>query len=169
MQMPCLQRVVIVRFGLALTLVLVVPAAIAAPGASAAEAAQSCHDLPRPQDIATVSSAAQIPDAYVARLNAGDAVSVTALFADAAVPRGPDGVLRIGRAALLEFYEGVLTNGALDMAVGTSAAEGNRVIFELVSRQACDDADPATAVDVITVNDDGKIQDFTVFYRPDGS
>ena len=45
------------------------------------------------------------------------------------------------------------------MAVGTSAAEGNRVAFELVSRQACDDADPATAVDVITVNDDGKIQE----------
>ena len=163
MQIARMQRDLTLRFGLA----LVVLAALAVGGA--AEAAQSCHDLPRPQDIATVSSAAQIPDAYVARLNAGDAVSVTDLFADDAVHRGPDGVIRIGRAALLEFYEGVLTNGALDMAVGTSAAEGNRVIFELVSRQACDDADPATAVDVITVNDDGKIQDFTVFYRPDGS
>ena len=139
MQIARMQRDLTLRFGLA----LVVLAALAAGGA--AEAAQSCHDLPRPQDIATVSSAAQIPDAYVAR------------------------VIRIGRAALLEFYEDVLANGALDMAVGTSAAEGNRVIFELVSRQACDDADPATAVDVITVNDDGKIQDFTVFYRPDGS
>ena len=162
MQIPSLQHALTVRLGLA----LVVLAASAAGGA--AEAAQSCHDLPQPQDM-EVTSAAQIPDAYVARLNAGDAVRVTDLFADDAVHRGPDGVIRIGRAALLEFYEGVLTNGALDMAVGTSAAEGNHVAFELVSRQACDDADPATAVDVITVNDDGKIQDFTVFYRPDGS
>ena len=162
MQIPSLQHALTVRLGLA----LVVLAASVAGGA--AEAAQSCHDLPQPQDM-EVTSAAQIPDAYVARLNAGDAVRVTDLFADDAVHRGPDGVIRIGRAALLEFYEGVLTNGALDMAVGTSAAEGNRVAFELVSRQACDDADPATAVDVITVNDDGKIQEFTVFYRPDGS
>ena len=164
MQMYRLQRVMTVRF----SLVLVVLAAVAAAGAGAAEAAQSCHDLPQPQDM-EVTSAAQIPDVYVARLNAGDAVRVTDLFADDAVHRGPDGVIRIGRAALLEFYESVLTNGALDMAVGKSATEGNSVIFELVSRQACDDADPATAVDVIEVNDDGKIQDFTVFYRPDGS
>ena len=164
MQIPHLPRVLTARTGLA----LVVLAAVAAPGAGAAEAAQSCHDLPQPQDM-EVTSAAQIPDAYVARLNAGDAEHVTDLFADDAVHRGPDGVIRIGRAALLEFYEDVLANGALDMAVGTSAAEGNRVAFELVSRQACDDADPATAVDVITVDDDGKIQDFTVFYRPDGS
>lgn len=162
MQIPSLRRVATVRLGLALVVLT------ASGMAGVAEAAQSCHDLPQPQDM-DVTSAAQIPDAYVARLNAGDAVRVTDLFADDAVHRGPDGVIRIGRAALLEFYEGVLANGSLDMAVGTSAAEGNRVAFELVSRQACDDADPATAVDVITVNDDGKIRDFTVFYRPDGS
>lgn len=164
MQISRLPRVATVRFGLAVAML----AALSMAAAGAAEAAQSCHDLPQPQDM-EVTSAAQIPDAYVARLNAGDAVRVTDLFADDAVHRGPDGVIRIGRAALLEFYEDVLANGSLDMAVGTSAAEGNRVAFELVSRQACDDADPATAVDVITVNDDGKIREFTVFYRPDGS
>ena len=163
MQKFRLQHVMTVRSAL----VLVVLAASGAAGA--AEAAQSCHELPQPQDMDVVSSAAQIPDAYVARLNAGDAERVTDLFADDAIHRGPDAVIRIGRAALLEFYEGVLANGPLDMAVGKSAAEGHRVAFELVSRQACDDADPATAVDVIEVNDDGKIQDFTVFYRPDGS
>ena len=164
MQISRLQRVVTVRFGLAMAVLAVVGAA----GAGAAEAAQSCHELPESQDVAVVSSAAQIPDAYVARLNAGDAEHVTDLFADDAVHRGPDAVIRIGRAALLEFYEGVLANGPLNMAVGKSVADGNRVAFELVSRQACDDADPATAVDVIDVNDGGKIQDFTVFYRPDG-
>ena len=164
MQMPNLRRVATAGFGLALA----VMAASGVAAAGAAEAAQSCHDLPMPQDM-EVTSAAQIPEAYVARLNAGDAVRVTDLFADDAVHRGPDAVIRIGRAALLEFYGDVLSNGALDMALGTSVADGNRVAFELISRTACDDADPATAVDVITVNDDGKIQDFTVFYRPDGS
>ena len=136
--------------------------------AGAAEAAQSCHDLPDAQDM-EVTSAAQIPEAYVARLNAGDAAHVTDLFADDAVHRGPDAVIRIGRAALLEFYEDVLANGALNMALGAAVADGNRVAFEIIAREACDDADPATAVDVIEVDDDGKITDFTVFYRPDGS
>ena len=136
--------------------------------AGAAEAAQSCHDLPDAQDM-EVTSAGQIPEAYVARLNAGDAAHVTDLFADDAVHRGPDAVIRIGRAALLEFYEDVLANGALNMALGAAVADGNRVAFEIIAREACDDADPATAVDVIEVDDDGKITDFTVFYRPDGS
>ena len=160
MQIFPMQRVATIGIGMAVAL-------LAASG-GAADAAQSCHDLPMPQDV-EVTSAAQIPAAYVARLNGGDAAHVTDLFADDAVHRGPDAVIRIGRAALLEFYEDVLANGALNMALGTSVADGNRVAFELVSREACDDADPATAVDVITVNDDGKIQDFTVFYRPDGS
>ena len=136
--------------------------------AGAAEAAQSCHDLPDAQDM-EVTSAGQIPEAYVARLNAGDAAHVTDLFADDAVHRGPDAVIRIGRAALLEFYSDVLANGALNMALGAAVADGNRVAFEIIAREACDDADPATAVDVVEVDDDGKITDFTVFYRPDGS
>ena len=158
------QRVVTVRCGM----VLVVLVTLAVGVAGAAEAAQSCRDLAKPHDLEVVSSAAQIPDAYVARLNAGDAEHVTDLFADDAVHRGPDAQIRTGRAALLEFYERVLANGPLDMAVGKSVADGQRVAFELVSLQACDDADPATAVDIIDVNADGKIQDFTVFSRPDG-
>ena len=159
------QRVVTVRCGM----VLVVLGTLALGAAGAAEAAQSCRDLAKPQDIEMVSSAAQIPDAYVARLNAGDAEHVTDLFADDAVHHGPNGVIREGRAALLEFYEGVLANGPLNMAVGKSVADGQRVAFELISLTACNDEDPATALDLIDVNDDGKIQDFTVFNRPDGS
>ena len=160
-----LQRVASVRFG---PLALVALLALAPAAAGDADAAQSCHELPKPQDMEVVTSAAQIPDAYVARLNEGDADRVTDLFADDAVHRGPDAVIRIGRAALLEFYERVLANGPLNMAVGKSVADDQRVAFELVSLTACNDADPATAVDVIDVNADGKIQDFTVFSRPDG-
>ena len=182
------QRVVSVRFGLALSAL----AALTLGVAGGAEAAQSCSDLVAPQDMEMVSSAAELPGVYIARVNLGDAERVTDLFADDAVHRGPDAVIRTGRAAgdyrlyypgrksagntrykpraaLLEFYGGILGNGPLNMAVGKSVAEGNRVAFELVRLDTCDDEDPATAVDLIEVNDEGKIQDFTVFSRPDGN
>ena len=91
------QRVVSVRFGL--VLVAFATLALGAPGA--AEAAQSCSDLAAAEDMEMVSSAAEVPGVYIARLNAGDAERVTDLFADDAVHRGPDGQIRRGRAAIL--------------------------------------------------------------------
>ena len=153
------------RFGLS----LVVLAALALGTAGAGEAAQSCSDLVAPQDMEMVSSAADIPGVYLARINMGDPERVTDLFADDAVHRGPDAVVRRGRAALLEFYGGIVGGGPLNMAVGKSVVEGNRVAFELVRVDDCNDEDRATAVDLIEVNEDNKIQDFTVFSRPDGN
>ena len=115
-----LQRVASVRFGLA-SFVL---AALALGVAGAAEAAQSCSDLVAPQDMEMVSSAAEVPGVYIARLNAGDAERVTDLFADDAVHRGPDGQIRSGRTAILAFYEGVLADGPRGLAVGKSVADG---------------------------------------------
>jgi ketosteroid isomerase-like protein len=161
-----LQRVASVRFGpLALVALLV----LAPAAAGAAEAAQSCRELAKPQDLEVVSSAAQIPDVYVARVNGGDAEHVTDLFADDAVHRGPDARIRKGRAAILEFYEGILASGPLEMAVGKSVADSGRVAFELINVEGCNEEDPATAVDLIDVNDANQIQDFTVFFRPDGN
>ena len=141
--------------------------ALGAPGA--AEAAQSCSDLAAAEDMEMVSSAAEVPGVYIARLNAGDAERVTDLFADDAVHRGPDGQIRRGRAAILAFYEGVLADGPRGLAVGKSVADGGRVAFELVNVEGCNDEDPATAVDLIDVNDANRIQDFTVFFRPSGN
>ena len=154
-----------VRFGLT----LVALAALALGTAGAAEAAQACSDLVAPQDMEMVSSPAEIPGVYLARINMGDPERVTDLFADDAVHRGPDAVVRRGRAALLEFYGGIVGGGPLNMAVGKSVVEGNRVAFELVRVDDCNDDDRATAVDLIEVNEDNKIQDFTVFSRPDGN
>lgn len=159
------RRVVPVRFGLAL--VALAALALGTPGPG--EAAQSCRDLPTAQDRDTVSSAAEVPGVYVARLNAGDAGRVTDLFADDAVHRGPDGQIRRGRAAILAFYQGVLAGGATGIAVGNSVADSRRVAFELVNVEGCNEEDPAIAVDLIEVDDANRIQDFTVFFRPDGS
>ena len=81
------QQIVSIRFGLALAVLAAL--ALGTPGTG--EAAQSCRDLAVAQDMETVSSAAEVPGVYVARLNAGDAERVTDLFADDAVHRGPDG------------------------------------------------------------------------------
>ncbi len=160
-----LQRVLSVRCGLALFVLAALT--LGAPGSG--EAAQSCSDLVAPADMEMVSSAAEVPGVYIARLNAGDAERVTDLFADDAVHRGPDGQIRRGRAAILAFYEGVLANGPRGLAVGKSVADGGRVAFELINVEGCNEEDPATAVDLIEVNDANRIQDFTVFFRPDGS
>ena len=158
------QQVGSVRWGLA----PVVLAALALGTPGTGEAAQSCRDLAVAQDMETISSAAEVPGVYVARLNAGDAERVTDLFADDAVHRGPDGQIRRGRAAILAFYEGVLANGAGGIAVGQSVADSGRVAFELVNVEGCNEEDPAIAVDVIEVDDANRIRDFTVFFRPDG-
>lgn len=127
---------------------------------------QSCHDLPEPQDQAVISSPAEMPSVYLARLNAGNREAIVDLFAPDAVHRGPNGQVRKGRAAIRQFYLG-LAEGPRKWAVGRSVADGNRVAFELVNRlQPCIEDDPAAAVDFMDINDEGQIQEFTVFMRP---
>ena len=155
--------VVFIRCGLA----LVVLVALALGVAGAEEAAQPCSDRVAPQDLETISSPAQVPGVYVARVNAGDAEHVTDLFATDAVHRGPDGQIRRGRAAILEFYEGILANGP-QVAVGKSVADRDRAAFELILLQGCNEEDTATAMEIVDINEDGRIQEFTVFVRPDG-
>ena len=148
-------------------LVLASMATIAPGAVGSSEAFQSCGDLVEPQDMATISSPAQMPGVYLARINAGDVEHVTNLFATDGVHRGPDGQIREGRAAIREFYEGILGSGPRKLAVGRSVADSHRVAFELINlQQPCNEDDPALAVDLMDINDDGQIQEFTVFSRP---
>jgi hypothetical protein len=104
---------------------------------------------------------------YLARLNEGNAEHVSNLFATDSVHRGPEGQVRKGRAAIREFYEGTFARGLGKFAVGRSVADSHRVTFELISLlQPCNEDDPALAVDVMDINEDGQIQEFTVFMRP---
>ena len=132
-----------------------------------AEVAQSCGDLPEPKDRAVISSPAQMPSVYLARLIEGNAEHVVDLFATDGVHRGPDGQIRKGRAAIREFYEGVLDGGPRKLAVGRSVADSHRVAFELINLLLpCNKDDPALAVDLMDINEDGQIQEFTMFSRP---
>lgn len=151
------------RWVLGLAILLMI--ALGSVGSS--EAAQSCGDLGEPQDMPTVSSPSQMPSVYLARINAGDPEHVTNLFAPDGVHRGPDGQIRRGRAAILEFYKGILGSGPRKLAVGRSVADDHRVAFELINvQQPCNEDDPALAVDLMDINEDGQIQQFTVFSRP---
>ena len=154
---------VLVRCGLAL--VCLVTLALGVAGAR--EVVQSCGDLVEPLDREVISSPAQVPGVYLARLNEGNAEHVSNLFATDAVHRGPEGQVRKGRAAIRAFYEGILASGPRKLAVGRSVAGSHRVAFELINLlQPCNEDDPAVAVDVMDINEDGQIQEFTVFSRP---
>ena len=140
---------------------------LALGAAGAEEVVQSCGDLVEPQDQGMISSPAEVPGVYLARINEGDAERVIDLFATDGVHRGPDGQVRKGRAAIREFYEGILAGGPRKLAVGRSVADSERVAFELVNLEPpCNEDDPALAVDVMDINEDGQIQEFTVFSRP---
>ena len=152
-----------VRYGLAL--VCLVALALGVTGSE--EVAQSCGDLVEPQDLEAISSPAQVPGVYLARLNEGNAERVSNLFATDAVHRGPEGQVTKGRAAIREFYAEILGSEPRKLAVGRSVADGHRVAFELINlQQPCSEDDPALAVDVMDINEDGQIQLFTVFWRP---
>ena len=165
-----------VSVGCVLALVCLVTLVLGVAGADVV--AQSCGDLVEPQDRDAISSPAQVPGVYLARINEGDADRISSLFAPDAVHRGPEGQVTKGRAAIREFYVEVLGNGVRGrdrrtspdgrrkMVVGRSVADGHRVAFELINLQDCNEDDPASAVDVMDINDDNQIQLFTVFWRP---
>ena len=128
---------------------------------------QACGDFPEPKDQAVVSSPAQMPSVYLARLIEGNAERVAELFAADGVHRGPDGQIRKGRVAIRKFYEGVLDEKPRKLAVGRSVTDSDSVAFELINlMEPCDKDDPAIAVDLMDINADGQIQKFTMFYRP---
>jgi len=52
------------------------------------------------------------------------------------------------------------------MSVGRTVIEGRKVVFELIDRESAPDpADPATAIDLMELDEAGQIASFTVFMR----
>ena len=148
-------------------LVLACVATVAPGSVGSAEAGQSCGNLTEPQDRATISSPAQVPAVYLARVAAGDAEHLSNLFAPDAVFRGNGGVVLNGRDEIREFFGKILGDTPPKLAVGRSVSDDNRVAFEVVSLQGpCNEADPATALDMMDINADGQVEVFAVFTRP---
>jgi hypothetical protein len=109
---------------------------------------------------------ADVPETYLSLIRGGDPEPLSQLFALDAVFQGPLGLLK-GREAIRQFYAGVFRNRVPQMVPGRIVIEGSKVVFELIDREAGRDAaDPASAIDLMELNDAGEIQRFTVFLRP---
>ena len=135
--------------------------------AGSEEIVQGCGDAVAPQDVASISTPAQVPSAYAARVNAGDAEHLSSLFATDVVFRGGRGQVLKGRAAVKALFEEILGSSRPSLGVGRVVADDRRVAFELISLQGpCNEEDPATAVDFMEINEDGQIESFTAFLRP---
>lgn len=131
-----------------------------------AASAQSC-DVDEPEDVASITAPAQVPYAYAARVNAGDAEHMSNLFAPDVVFRGGRGQVLKGRAAVRALFEEILSGSGPRLGVGRVVADDRRVAFELIRMGApCNEEDPATALDLMELNDDGQVVSFTAFIRP---
>jgi steroid Delta-isomerase len=106
--------------------------------------------------------------AYVDGFDAGDAASISALFADDAVIEDPVGKPRIsGRAAIDEFYANAVSAGTklvLDGPIRGSHGNGAAMAFTIVV--------PGMnlrirAIDVMTFNEEGKIVEMRAYWGPD--
>ena len=147
--------------------VLACMASLAHVSVGSAESAQSCGDVVEPQDVASISTPAQVPSAYAARVNAGDAEHLSNLFATDVLFRGGRGQVLKGRAAVRALFDELLGGGRPSLGVGRVVADDRRVAFELISLQGpCNEEDPAMAVDFMEINEDGQIESFTAFLRP---
>ena len=148
-------------------LVLACTASLTHVSAGPAESAQSCDDVVEPQDVALISTPAQVPSAYAARVNAGDAEHLSNLFATDVLFRGGRGQVLKGRAAVKALFDELLGGGGPTLGVGRVVADDRRVAFELIRLGApCNEEDPATALDFMEINEDGQVVSFTAFLRP---
>lgn len=148
-------------------IVLVCLATLTHVSPGAAESAQSCSDVVEPQDVESISTAAQVPSAYAARVNAGDAEHLSRLFATDVVFRGGRGQVLNGRAAVRALFDEILGGAGPRLGVGRVVADDRRVAFELIRLGGpCNEEDPATALDFMEINEQGEIVSFTAFLRP---
>ncbi len=134
--------------------------------ATSAASAQTC-DVVEPEDVASISTAAHVPNAYAARVNAGDAEHLSNLFAADVVFRGGRGQVLNGRAAVKALFDQILGGDGPRLGVGRVVADDRRVAFELIRLGGpCNEDDPATAMDFMEINEDGQVVSFTAFIRP---
>ena len=96
-------------------------------------------------------------------INAKDLTAVLDHYAEDGKVTHPFGEFE-GKAALEEFYGGLVLQADTHLSFGRVAAEGNCCAVELiaVSPQAPDT--PQYALDMVEFNDAGKIQHLSVYY-----
>jgi len=107
-----------------------------------------------------------ILQSYIDTFNKGDAQAVAALFADDATVEDPVGSLvKQGREELLAFYKNAIATGAkltLDAPIRASHGEAGAMAFTAQIGQL-----KVRVIDVMTINDAGKITSMKAYFGPD--
>ena len=118
--------------------------------------------MPTPEDMTAAVHA------YVAAFDAGDGAMAAALFADDATVEDPIGSpLKVGKAAILEFYTGAMVTGAKLVLQGPVRVGGDYAAFAFQVRLQWDGK--LTTVDVIDTfkfNADGKVTEMKAYFGP---
>ena len=121
-----------------------------------------------PQDSGVTRDPCDTVREFVRLANQMSQAAIGELFADDAVFRGPDRVIRRGKPSIIEFFTGLdpsFIEPRLPMRPTAIARDGNVCLLAFQSKTSEGEYED-TAVDQFTVNDDGKIAEFVVYIRP---
>jgi ketosteroid isomerase-like protein len=114
-------------------------------------------------------AALQAAHEYVRRINRREYDSIADLFAPDAVFGSPLGTTIRGREAIGEFYRRQMPTLDPMIWITSTVTEGQSCVFEFEARFLAS-ATPdqiVVAIDHFTVDDDGLLQQFTMYVRPD--
>ncbi|NIB43539.1 SnoaL-like domain-containing protein [Pseudomaricurvus alkylphenolicus] len=108
-------------------------------------------------------------DAYLAALNAGDLEAVMNLYAEDATLEDPVGSdIKVGKAAIREFYTGATSMKLQAERLGDARCAGSEVAFPFAVTTTMDGTTSTIQViDVFKFNDEDKIISMRAFWGPE--
>jgi len=107
-----------------------------------------------------------IPQRYIDGLNSANTDAVAELFSLDSQFLGGDGVKRVGRKAIYDFYANVFaTRKTLKTSLGRVIEQGKSVAFEVIVHDKPMGANgQANSIDVVELDGDGLIAHKVVYY-----
>jgi hypothetical protein len=121
-------------------------------------------------------SPCHVPREYVRLINSGQYDKIGGLFADDAVYMGPDGKTHHGAAEIGAFYKKMLSSLRPKITASSFLQNGNECIMELgevhssggnnVKIWPIGSVPHPAAIDIFTINSEGKASKFLVYLRP---
>jgi SnoaL-like protein len=138
--------------------------------------AQASEASPSTTAEPAASSPCHVPREYIRRINSGEYDKVGGLFADDAVYMGPDGKTHHGAKEIGAFYSRMLSHLRPKIRGLSFLENGNECIMELgegdssggdnVKIWPTGSVPHPTAIDIFTIDSQGKASKFLVYLRP---
>jgi uncharacterized protein (TIGR02246 family) len=108
-----------------------------------------------------------LPQRYVDGLNAASAEDVSKLFSLDSVFLGSDGIKRVGRKEIHDFYVRAFGQKKRMVSLGRVVESGRLIAFEVIVHTSPMGAHgQANALDLVELDKDGLIAHKVVFYPP---